>query len=741
MVLVQVHILRKVGKIAGINLKPVLLDWQGGYMRSLVVFLSGLLLASVTLAAEISIAYERYPHPGKLDLAVGTLDFQVEENVLVVRAWFPDPEAQELRTARLAPDSFRDKDTNLLVYIDPVGTGQIAQVFGLSPAGGVQDGLYREGGSTDYGIDFIWTASAQIEARGWRGELRIPLSSLYVPQSGAQAPRVYARYFRSAASTQTYSTHNPADDGGCVLCNAPRLTGLTLAGAQTQALRLKPTLFASRLQERKLGATDNITQTFQAGLDVSYQPSVELQIAATLHPNFSDKEPDSPVLTKNTKFLSFLSETRPFFALGSDVSQTPGFTLINTRQFADPRWGLQSVFRGDNLDGKFVMADSQAGGRLVLPGAYGQDFVTLPATRGLAGRGSLGQVWGNVGAVLTQQHYADVGDTTMVAMDGLRRFDGGYSSTGLLATSVADNCAVQGKLQRCPTRRGNAWYVDLKRQQSLTDWGLSYEQVSPQFRADLGALQQAGYSYVHGWYNTAWPVSQGAINRIDLGIDAYQQTDWQGRLIGTNPSLTGSVSTGFGGVQLKLAPFSEERLSPDSPPIKTPNLEFFVTASPSRQWSKLAVILSAGDLPDYYNGKAGRGVTGLVSSIVTWQRNWDVEGTLRYSSSRAKEAAVLSSAIEGATITERQAQFKLQYALSAFSRLRLVSQLGYANGWNLGDSPLTRFASRSASHSLQLSHAPRSGLSATVGLTTLTRRTDGSQIRSTELFAKTAWAF
>jgi len=709
-------------------------------MRSLVFFLCGVLLASATQAVEIPIAYERYPHSRKLDQAVGTLDFQVEENVLVVRVWFPDSEVQQIRTARLAPDNFREKDTYLLVYIDPVGTGQFAQVFGLSPAGGVQDGLYREGGSTDYGIDFIWTATALIEALGWRGEIRIPLSSLYTPQTGAQAPRVYARYFRSNASQQSYSTHNPYDDGGCVFCKAPRLTGITLAGTQSRAWHLKPTLFASRLQERRPGETATATQTLQAGLDVGYQPNVELQLAATLRPNFSDREPDSPILTKNTKFLSFLSETRSFFAQGSDISQTPGFGLINTRQFADPRWGLQSVYRGDNFGGKFVMADSQAGGSLAMPRAYGQDFVSLPATRGLAGRASLGREWGNLGAVLTQQNYAGAGDNTLVAADGLRRFDGGYSSTGLLAASNADNCAAQGKLQRCPARRGNAWYADLKRQQPLTDWGLSYEQVSPGFRADLGALQQAGYNNIHGWYNDAWPITQGVINRVDLSMDAYRQTDWQGKLIGSNPSLSGTLNTGFGFIQLKIAPLSEERLNPDRAPIKTPYLELFVSTSPSRQWSKLAVIISAGDLPDYYNGKAGRGVTGLLNSIVTLQRNWDVEGTLRYSSSRAKDTA-LNSDIDGATIAERLAQIKVQYSLSAFSRLRLVSELGYANGWNLGDSSPARFVSHRTSHSLQLSHAPRNGLSATMGLTYLTRRDDGNQTRSTELFAKMAWAF
>ena len=118
-----------------------------------------------------------------------------------------------------------------------------------------------------------------------------------------------------------------------------------------------------------------------------------------------------------------------------------------------------------------------------------------------------------------------------------------------------------------------------------------------------------------------------------------------------------------------------------------------------------------------------------------------MESILRFSSSRAKEAVALSSTIDGATITERLGQIKVQYALSAFSRLRLVSELGYTNGWNLSDSAPTSFTSRRASHSLQLSHAPRSGLSATVGLTYLTRRADSSETQSTELFAKTAWAF
>ena len=68
-------------------------------MRSLAVFFGGLLLASVTQAVEIPIAYERYPHTRKLDQAVGTLDIQIEESVLVVRVWFLDTEAHQLRTA------------------------------------------------------------------------------------------------------------------------------------------------------------------------------------------------------------------------------------------------------------------------------------------------------------------------------------------------------------------------------------------------------------------------------------------------------------------------------------------------------------------------------------------------------------------------------------------------------------------------------------------------------------------
>lgn len=691
--------------------------------------------AHATTRWEVPLLHQTYPESRDVAVPAANLVVELSSETLTVRARMSDPQASVLRGARTPPDGFGSSDTHIVIYIDPTGDAQFAQVFGLNVANAIQDGLYRESTkSQDTGVNFSWEGETHLTETGWEAVFRIPLKTLYLSKNGS-APRIYAEYWRVADKSENYSTHDTSADGGCRLCKAPRLSGFAAAASGYPVWSLRPTVIAETAGASGAGSGVAAERSLRYGVDFEVRTSPNWTVAGTWHPNFSDREPDQPAFTKDAMFAPWLRETRPFFTQGSDLFQTS--SLIHTRQIADPSFAVQVTGRAAAFSSKWLMAQDQGGSSLVTPGTYGNGSVRAPASRNLIGRGVLSTGDGDLGFALTDRDYgAKHGSNQVVALDTHQNIAGDIRFVGSMAYSQTSACAQAGELSACPRFSGHFVNAMVLRKQDLLDAGVFVEDFSVNFRSDLGWRPQNGNRMLNVWW---WPSTASglpaALSRVDWQPEVYLRQEASGRIMSEYVPLGARLTFQSGPtLQVLLAPISTERLEATQDLINTRSLSLTLAQSPSTMWQNSTVGLSVGELADYFNRRAARGYSVSTEQALSPSRALSVNMNGRWTSSQANGVAV-----DGPTIREGVALLKFNYQYAGFSRVRWATQWQRYMGVNL--VTMAAFSGSTVGHSVAWIHEPRVGWSYSAALSRQTSQDNGVSSQTNLVTFKAGYAF
>ena len=89
-------------------------------------------------------------------------------------------------------------------------------------------------------------------------------------------------------------------------------------------------------------------------LDIKWRPRADVVVDATINPDFSQVELDTPQVAGNAQFALFFPEKRPFFLEGADILQSP-FNALYTRSVTDPSWGARGTQRAERFDGTVLV--------------------------------------------------------------------------------------------------------------------------------------------------------------------------------------------------------------------------------------------------------------------------------------------------------------------------------------------------------------------------------------------------
>ena len=392
--------------------------------------------AGATTSWDIPLAHERLPDSKELATPLATLSVELEADALCVHAHVRDAEPSLSRGLRKPADAFDDTDSYVMIYIDLSGDSHFAQAFGINISGSVQDGLYREAGkNVDTGSDFEWEGIAKALANGWQADFRIPLKALYGAVHAATPPRLYAEYQHVGSAREVYATHDTSADGGCLMCHAPTLTGFPAVDSQGVKWSVRPTAVFDSTQSSSDGGSNVTDHALGYGVDLTAQLSPTWTVAGTLHPNYADREPDQPVLTKDVQFSQFQPETRPFFALGSDLHPAIG-PAIATRQFANPSLAVQAIGRTGTVSSKWLYVSDSGGGLVVLPGPFGNGSAVAPESKSIVGREVVSAYGGDYGVAYTDRDYGPTrGDNQTWSIDIRQPFAGDKQVAGVYAQS------------------------------------------------------------------------------------------------------------------------------------------------------------------------------------------------------------------------------------------------------------------------------------------------------------------
>jgi hypothetical protein len=458
-----------------------------------------------------------------------------------------DPHPAEIRARYFSRDDI-DRlvlDDHFNIVIDPFNDQRRSFEFRVSALGGQADALLSTAeGFEDWSWDAIWGSAGRIDDRGYTIEVAIPFKSLRFPRTaGVQTwgfilERSYPRSVRHRMQSAPRDRNNT-----CLLCEANKVTGFQ-GIAPGRNIELDPAVTASRTDVRTQlpdGPLARGTVDPALGVDVRWGISPNLTLNATGNPDFSQVEADVAQLAVNTRFALFFPEKRPFFLEGADLFNTP-IQAVFTRTVADPDAGLKLSGKvgSSSASAIGVFAARDATTNLLFPSNQGSSVGSL-AQEAYSTVGRFRRDYGRssyVGALYTGR-FGDGYSNQVAGVDLFHQFD---PSTSLRLqylgsrTKYPDSTA-QAAGQPLESFPGGAASLELNR--TTADWmvDLTYGDLSPGFRADVGFVPRVDTRQIGGSLVRTWRQASGWFTQILAGTLYGRTWDHAGDLTDESVSL------------------------------------------------------------------------------------------------------------------------------------------------------------------------------------------------------------
>ncbi|CAN5476981.1 hypothetical protein BH23BAC4_BH23BAC4_09290 [soil metagenome] len=278
---------------------------------------------------------QRQPEPGMAATERTEVRVLYDDQALYVgfRMHDASPQLIQAQLARRDTDVASDW---ALVGIDSQSDRRTAFVFGVNAAGVQRDFLLYNDVREDTSWDAVWQSAVSIDEHGWTAELRIPLSQLrFSPSADAPWGLQFGRHIGRKGEDTFWAPFLPDAPG--FVSQFGYLTDLQNL-SRPRGLEIRPYI-ASRLT-RAPGEEDNPFYSANqlradVGMDVKYRLGSNLNLTATVNPDFGQVEAD-PAQVNLSAFELFLEERRPFFVEGTDIfnfGRTRSFIQINPPTF------------------------------------------------------------------------------------------------------------------------------------------------------------------------------------------------------------------------------------------------------------------------------------------------------------------------------------------------------------------------------------------------------------------------
>ena len=242
-------------------------------------------------------------------------------------AFIVDQPPQERRIKPRTPrdaEAFIGDTVGLIVDFD--ANAQVGYEFAVALGGGVRDGLVTNQNKFDRDWDGTWQHAVRESEDQWFVEMLVPWSSISMRQSGADTRTigVYAsRYLFERG--ERYACPGISSGSEVFLSDFRRFTVSQYESAATFD-------FVPYATARSDLVNDH-TQ-FKAGADITWKPSQNLRLAATINPDFGQVESDELVVDFSAIETVF-TDKRPFFTENQgifDLRTPANGQLIYTRR-------------------------------------------------------------------------------------------------------------------------------------------------------------------------------------------------------------------------------------------------------------------------------------------------------------------------------------------------------------------------------------------------------------------------
>ncbi|HJQ40446.1 MAG TPA: DUF5916 domain-containing protein, partial [Thermoanaerobaculia bacterium] len=413
-------------------------------------------------ATPIPIAWEWAPADNAPALVETTVLVTFDDRNFYAAFHARDPRPKNIR-ARYQERDVDGGDDSVGLWIDTFNDDRRAYKFRINPLGVQRDSIFSDvENAEDLSWDAIWDSEARITEDGYIVEIAIPLQQLRIPaRSGPQTWGLLAmRNYPRDVLHQLRST-KPDPNRNCFICLFPDFHGFVVPSGG-----------------KNIEATPAITGTddkIDLGASARWAITPGTSLQATINPDFSQVEADAAQLDVNTRFALFFPEKRPFFVEGADFFATR-MDLVFTRTIGDPSAGLKLTGKsGPSTYAVLVARDEIT--NVLIPGDQSSSLITIPggSTTAIARyRHEFGKRT-TIGGLVTARR-GDGYENTVAAMDGFQRL------------SEKDSL----RWQAAHSNDGHAISAGYSHRDQNWTWSATYDELSPEFRADSGFINQVG---------------------------------------------------------------------------------------------------------------------------------------------------------------------------------------------------------------------------------------------------------
>jgi hypothetical protein len=538
-----------------------------------------------------------------------------------------DPEPHKIRAHLTDRDPPFGNDDMVGITLDTFNDQRRAASVALNPLGVQRDEVVDEvNDSFDPSWDAIWESTGRLTDEGYVVEVAIPFSQLrFRKTAGAQTWGI--NVFRFRPRDRGYINRSqPVDrDIDCLICQFSKIHGF--AGVEPGLnLELDPTFTAVRSEQREeIDDLLETTEEVEIGLTAAWGFRPNMVFTATINPDFSHVEADVAQLGINQRFSLFFPEKRPFFLEGRDYFNTP-INAVYTRTMVDPSWGLKLTGKeGRNAFGVYAVEDNVTG--LVFPSQESSDSELFDQgnrtgifryRRDVGRNSTLGAlVTGRTGEEYSNQLYGLDGTLRFTQSDTVR-FQALASKTEYPEDVREEYGQPAGSLD------DTALSVNYEHTTEDWDWGLFYDDLGNDFRADSGFVPRVGVRLTHATVGRIWHGDEhNWYSQTRVGVVWEYTEDQDGNLLEREFEVGwefrgGMRSRTFVGLGHADEVF-EGMLFPDQQSV-----QFTGGFWPSSDL-QLRIVGMAGDQVDYDNGRSGEQVT--VAPGLTWRIgiHWSVD--------------------------------------------------------------------------------------------------------------------
>ena len=290
-----------------------------------------------------------------------------------------DPDPSQIRAFLKDRDNVWEDDL-VGIKIDSYNDQKLAYQFFSNPLGVQADAIENEvTGDESDAWDGIWESVGKLTSDGYQVEIAIPLrilnfnDRLALQQWGIELVRFYPRDVKHRLSSNKIERANP-----CWICQMRVATGFSGA-KQGSHFSVVPSLVTGASQQRDVtpdAKTDWQTEpNSEVSLDLKWGITPDINLNATLNPDFSQVEADVAQVSMNDTFSLFFDEKRAFFLDNKDYFSSP-LDLVYTRNIGAPDIGAKLTGKQQQHSFAFFAANDEKT-TFIVPGNLGSDVAVL----------------------------------------------------------------------------------------------------------------------------------------------------------------------------------------------------------------------------------------------------------------------------------------------------------------------------------------------------------------------------